>query len=30
MNWGFRVTLFAASASYLVGLAALLVAERRV
>ena len=29
MNWGFQVTLFAASATYLVGLAALLLAERR-
>jgi hypothetical protein len=28
MNWGFQVTLFAASATYLVGLAALLLAER--
>jgi spermidine synthase len=30
MNWGFRVTLLAASATYLIGLAALLVATRRV
>jgi hypothetical protein len=29
MNWGFQVTLFAASATYLVALAALLVAEHR-
>jgi hypothetical protein len=29
MNWGFRVTLLAASATYLIGLAALLVASRR-
>ena len=29
MNWGFQVTLWVASATYLVGLAALLVAERR-
>ncbi len=29
MNWGFQMTLFAASAAYLVGLAALLMAERR-
>jgi hypothetical protein len=28
MNWGFQVTLFAASATYLVGLTALLLAER--
>jgi hypothetical protein len=28
MNWGFQVTLFASSATYLVGLAALLVASR--
>jgi len=28
MNWGFRVTLFTASATYLVGLAALLVATQ--
>jgi len=30
MNWGFRVTLLAASATYLIGLAALLAATRRV
>jgi spermidine synthase len=29
MNWGFRVTLVAASAAYLIGLAALLMATRR-
>jgi hypothetical protein len=29
MNWGFQITLFAASGSYLIGLAALLAAERR-
>ena len=28
MNWGFQITLFAASGTYLVGLAALLLAER--
>ena len=29
MNWGFQVTLLVASATYLVGLAALLLPERR-
>jgi hypothetical protein len=29
MNWGFRATLLTASATYLIGLAALLVATRR-
>ena len=29
MNWGFQVTLLAAAATYLVGLAALLLGERR-
>ena len=28
MNWGFQTTLFAASGSYLIGLAALLASER--
>jgi len=29
MNWGFRITLLAASATYLIGLFALLIADRR-
>ena len=28
MNWGFQITLFAASGSYLIGLGALLASER--